>query len=173
MEALKERKMKMKKDYTKYSEPSKETEIVNTETVTNEEVVTNTEETEVITMNGEPVTEESWVAQMEDDGKVHVRPVVDGEVQETPVEKVITQEELQKETDEEEKPLLIGIVKWAGGLNIRKEPKKDSEIVVVVANGSEMTIDEENSTDTFYKVQGSCKDVLFEGYCMKEFVEIK
>jgi len=44
---------------------------------------------------------EGWVVQEEDDGKIHVRPTVDDEVIDTPVEKVeeATKETATKETE--------------------------------------------------------------------------
>lgn len=37
--------------------------------------------------------EEGWVVQQEDDGNVHIRPVIDGKVADTPVERVTSYKE--------------------------------------------------------------------------------
>lgn len=42
------------------------------------------------------IKESNWAVTQEDDRNVHVRPVVDGEIVDTPVEQVITNEELEK-----------------------------------------------------------------------------
>ena len=58
-------------------------------------------------------------------------------------------------------------------LNVRKEAAKDSEVVCVIAKDTELTVDLDASTDTFYKVYTNNKEVLVEGYCVKEFISIK
>ena len=39
---------------------------------------------------------ENWVAQLEDDGKVHVRPVKDGVVLDTPIESIESYKETKR-----------------------------------------------------------------------------
>ena len=178
----------MKKDYTKYSENTEnkniEPEVI---TMTDEEKeariatikeLMSAEGVDEATLNNlneelDKLEGRTYVVQTEDDGNVHIRPVVDGEIQNTPVENVITQEELQKDTTNEDvTPLDTGVVVGCGKLRVRKEPSKDSEEVCLLNKGSEVTIDPESTAD-FYKVYGSIDNVLFEGYCVKEFIKIK
>lgn len=89
----------MKKDYTKFSESSNNK---------NEEL------------------KETFVVTQEDDSNVHVRPVVNGEIQDTPVETIVTQEELQAEVTEE----IVGAVANA----IVDEAKETNKTIKTVVN---------------------------------------
>lgn len=64
---------------------------------------------------------------------------------------------------------LMGIVKPAK-LNVRKQPSKNSEVLEVITKNSEVEIGLDGETDTFYKVRTKSG---VEGYCMKEFINIK
>ena len=54
-------------------------------------------------------------------------------------------------------------------LNIRKLPSRDAEIVSELIEGSEVMIDEKESTTLFYKV---CTEHGIEGFCMKQFIKV-
>ena len=54
-------------------------------------------------------------------------------------------------------------------LNIRKLPSRDAEIVSELVEGSEVMIDEKESTALFYKI---CTEHGIEGYCMKDFIKV-
>ena len=54
-------------------------------------------------------------------------------------------------------------------LNIRKLPSRDAEIVSELIEGSEVMIDEKESTALFYKI---CTEHGIEGYCMKDFIKV-
>ena len=54
-------------------------------------------------------------------------------------------------------------------LNIRKLPSRDAEIVSELIEGSEVMIDEKESTALFYKI---CTEHGIEGYCMKNFIKV-
>ena len=54
-------------------------------------------------------------------------------------------------------------------LNIRKLPSRDAEIVSELIEGSEVMIDEKESTALFYKI---CTEHGIEGFCMKEFIKV-
>ena len=60
------------------------------------EIVNEGNEEETKAEDETNTTDEAWVVTNEEDG-VHVRPVVDGEIIDTPVEKVVTKEELINE----------------------------------------------------------------------------
>lgn len=68
---------------------------------------------------------------------------------------------------------LIAMVTNCTRLNVRKEANKNSKVVCVIANGNEVAVDLDASTEDFYKVHTVINDVLVEGYCVKEFIEIK
>lgn len=79
------------------------------------------------------------------------------EVAETPVEQPV-------------KPTTLkGVVTCNSKLNVRKSPNPTAEVVKVINNGTKVTIEEDESTATFYKVRG----LGFEGYCMKKFITVK
>ena len=58
-------------------------------------------------------------------------------------------------------------------LNVRKEPSKTAEVVCVMDEDTEFTVCLEESTKDFFKVYTSVNDVLYEGYCVKEYIYIK
>ncbi len=65
---------------------------------------------------------------------------------------------------------IIGVVTDCLKLNIRKEPNKDSDVLVVVTCLDELKIDPDASTDDWYAV---CTASGIEGFCMKKFVAVK
>lgn len=64
----------------------------------------------------------------------------------------------------------IGFVTNCQKLNVREEPKTDSAIVCEVDYQTELMIDENESTEEFYKV---FTDAGIEGFCMKKFITIQ
>ena len=54
-------------------------------------------------------------------------------------------------------------------LNVRKLPSRDSEIISELVEGSEIMIDDNESTALFYKI---CTEHGIEGYCMKNFIKV-
>lgn len=54
-------------------------------------------------------------------------------------------------------------------LNVRAEPSTDAEVVCVISEGTELLIDEAESTDEFYKI---CTAAGVEGYCMRKFITV-
>ena len=65
---------------------------------------------------------------------------------------------------------LLAVVVNCAKLNVRKEAAKDSEIVCIIAKGDELAVDLDASTEDFYKINTSNG---IEGYCVKDFIEIK
>ena len=65
---------------------------------------------------------------------------------------------------------IIAVVTNCTKLNVRKEAKKDAEVVCVINKGTELALDLDTSTEDFYKVSTSNG---VEGYCVKDFIEIK
>ena len=67
----------------------------------------------------------------------------------------------------------VGIVANCEKLNLRRSPLKDSDganIIIELLPGVAVVIDEDESTPNFYKV--ITEDGL-EGYCMRQFIEVK
>lgn len=64
----------------------------------------------------------------------------------------------------------IGIVVGCEKLNVRKEADKKSEPLCVINKNEEVKINLTESTTYFYKVQTSSG---IEGYCMKEYINVK
>ena len=54
-------------------------------------------------------------------------------------------------------------------LNVRKLPSRDAGIVSELVEGSEVMIDEKESTALFYKIY---TEPGIEGFCMKQFIKV-
>ncbi len=65
---------------------------------------------------------------------------------------------------------IIGVVTDCLKLNIRKEPRKDSEVAAIVTCLDELKIDPDASIDDWYAV---CTAAGIEGFCMKKFVAVR
>ena len=63
----------------------------------------------------------------------------------------------------------IGVVTGCSKLNVRKKPNINSDVIVVVNAGSELTIDVDKSHGEWYKVTDQNNNV---GYCMKKYVKV-
>lgn len=66
--------------------------------------------------------------------------------------------------------IVIGIVNDCVKLNVREEPNKESAIVCELALQTEVMVDQNESTEDFYKV---CTTAGIEGFCMKQFIAIQ
>lgn len=165
------RKKKMETNNTNYTKFSEQPNVTET---TEEITVTQTTVTEE-TNNDENVT---WTVTQEDDG-VHVRPVVDGKIIPDPDEETENEPETpmdDHEKDEEpevDKELKTGVVDGTAKLYVRSLPSKESEAVTIIEKGTEVKVDEVESTADFYKVYGNKDDIDFTGYCVKQFIKIK
>lgn len=67
-------------------------------------------------------------------------------------------------------PNVRGTVVGCAKLNVRVAPRSDADVVCVIDKNTEVVVDTDESTDGFYKVFLSSG---IEGFCMKEFIEIK
>lgn len=65
-----------------------------------------------------------------------------------------------------------GVVSGCEMLNVRKENKKDAEVIFIINKDSEVQVDlsENKESDEFYKVVTPSG---VEGYCMKKFITLK
>ena len=64
---------------------------------------------------------------------------------------------------------LIGYVTDCVKLNVREAASKDSNALCEIILNSKVIVDEENSTDDFYKVT---TETGVEGYCMKQYINV-
>ena len=63
----------------------------------------------------------------------------------------------------------FGQVSGCKKLNVRTLPSRDAEIVSELVEGSEVMIDEKESTALFYKI---CTEHGIDGYCMKDYITV-
>lgn len=66
--------------------------------------------------------------------------------------------------------LEIGVVSNCKKLNVRAEPDVDADVVCIIDEGTEVSIDMIESTDEFYAVYLVSG---VEGYCMRKFIAVK
>lgn len=80
--------------------------------------------------------------------------------------------EIDDEDNGETKGLikLVGEVTGCQNLNIRSKPNAKAGVVSTLRAGSEVIINEEESTATFYKV---CTSAGIEGYCMCQYITVR
>ena len=106
------------------------------------------------------------------DPELEVEEAVEEKVEE-PIEGQIVIPEVEPEPDPEPsvepENRKFGKVSNCKKLNIRKLPSRDAEIVSELIEGSEVMIDEKESTALFYKI---CTEHGIEGYCMKNFIKV-
>ena len=72
-------------------------------------------------------------------------------------------------TSNDETSELIGYVTDCVKLNVREAASKDSNALCEIILNSKVIVDEENSTDDFYKVT---TETGVEGYCMKQYINV-
>ena len=77
----------------------------------------------------------------------------------------------EENTEEEPKPIIRveGTVGNCDRLNVRVKPSKDSTVCYILNNGDSVMVNLEESTEDFYKVY----TINMDGYCMKQFINIK
>ena len=108
-----------------------------------------------------------------------VEEVVETVVEETVenVEEVVepvaeeTVENVEEEVNDIPAPgnLAEGVVINCIRVYVRKEPSKDSEAIRTLDKNTSVTVNLDKSTDDFYNVYS----LDFDGYCMKNFLQIK
>ena len=108
---------------------------------------------------------------------VHIRPVINGEIIDTPVEETIQPEQNQEniddlsyETEQEQNTVTPEGIVDCEKLYVRKEATTNSEPITIINKSEEVSIDLNESTEDFYKVHTTFG---VEGYCMKKFINIK
>lgn len=73
-------------------------------------------------------------------------------------------------TPDPEPAPILGVVSGCQKLNVREEASTEADVVCEILKDTEVMIDEENSTNDFYKI---CTGAGVEGFCMKKFIAIK
>ena len=108
------------------------------------------------------------------DPELEVEGTVEEKVDE-PIEGQIVIPEVEPEPVSDPEPSVepenrkFGKISNCKKLNIRKLPSRDAEIVSELIEGSEVMIDEKESTALFYKI---CTEHGIEGYCMNNFIKV-
>ena len=108
------------------------------------------------------------------DPEFEVEDTVEEKVDE-PIEGQIVIPEVEPEPVSDPEPSVepenrkFGKVSNCKKLNIRKLPSRDAEIVSELIEGSEVMIDEKESTALFYKI---CTEHGIDGYCMKDYITV-
>lgn len=69
-----------------------------------------------------------------------------------------------------EQEITIGMVSDCQSLNVRRHPRFDSEVICSIPASTEVMIEENESTDEFFKVYTVSG---IEGYCMKRYIAIR
>lgn len=78
---------------------------------------------------------------------------------------------INQETEVLEQPKAVtGFVSECAKLNVRKLPYTSADVRCIINLGDKVVIDEEGSTDLFYKVRTSSGE---DGYCMRKYIEIR
>lgn len=139
--------------------------IINTEVTTEEVTNTEGEVTEIIEEVEETPESNQPVIGVDlgEGSDVHV---------ETNIVTENNEPEENTENKDEEDPfpgLISGIIDGCDRLNIRSEASKTSDIIGTITKEDTLVIDENKSTEDFYKVTTSNG---LDGYCVKQFVKI-
>ena len=88
---------------------------------------------------------------------------------ETVIDSVVIEQVTEPVAEIDEEAIVNGVVVDCGKLNVRQEPSSDSKIVTIIPGGTEVEINNEESTDEFYKI---CTAAGIEGFCMRKFIDI-
>ena len=108
------------------------------------------------------------------DPELEVEDTVEEKVDE-PIEGQIVIPEVESEPVSDPEPSVepenrkFGKISNCKKLNVRKLPSRDAEIVSELVEGSEVMIDEKESTALFYKI---CTEHGIDGYCMKDYITV-
>lgn len=73
------------------------------------------------------------------------------------------------ESAEIQEPIFINGMVNTDALNVHEEPKENSEVLGIIYKSTNVLIDNDESTEDFYKV---CTETGLEGFCMKQFITV-
>ena len=116
----------------------------------------------------EPMLVNNPEFEVEEENKEKVEEPIEGQIVIPEVEPIAPEPVIPEPVVEPENRK-FGKVSNCKKLNIRKLPSRDAEIVSELIEGSEVMIDEKESTALFYKI---CTEHGIEGYCMKNFIKV-
>ena len=116
----------------------------------------------------EPMLVNDPELEVEDTVEEKVDEPIEGQIVIPEVEPIVPEPVIPEPVVEPEN-LKFGKISNCKKLNIRKLPSRDAEIVSELIEGSEVMIDEKESTALFYKV---CTEHGIEGFCMKQFIKV-
>ena len=116
----------------------------------------------------EPMLVNNPELEVEDTVEEKVDEPIDGQIVIPEVELIVPEPVIPEPVVEPENRK-FGKVSNCKKLNIRKLPSRDAEIVSELIEGSEVMIDEKESTALFYKI---CTEHGIEGFCMKQFIKV-
>lgn len=91
------------------------------------------------------------------------------EVEVTDVTEEIEEEIEELSTEPVSEPI-VGIVTDCKKLRVRNYPELEANIICEIEVNSKVMIDENESTEEFYKV---CTETGIDGYCMKRFIKVE
>ena len=111
----------------------------------------------------EPMLVNDPELEVEEENKEKVEESIEGQIVIPEVEPIVPEPVVESEIQK------FGKVSNCKKLNIRKLPSRDTEIVSELIEGSEVMIDEKESTALFYKI---CTEHGIEGFCMKQFIKV-
>ena len=116
----------------------------------------------------EPMLVNDPELEVEDTVEEKVDEPIEGQIVIPEVEPIVPEPVIPEPVVEPENQK-FGKVSNCKKLNIRKLPSRDAEIVSELIEGSEVMIDEKESTALFYKI---CTEHGIEGFCMKQFIKV-
>ena len=116
----------------------------------------------------EPMLVNNPELEVEDTVEEKVDEPIEGQIVIPEVEPIVPEPVIPEPVVESENRK-FGKVSNCKKLNIRKLPSRDAEIVSELIEGSEVMIDEKESTALFYKI---CTEHGIEGFCMKQFIKV-
>ena len=116
----------------------------------------------------EPMLVNNPELEVEDTVEEKVDEPIEGQIMIPEVEPIVPEPVIPEPVVEPENRK-FGKISNCKKLNIRKLPSRDAEIVSELIEGSEVMIDEKESTALFYKV---CTEHGIEGFCMKQFIKV-
>lgn len=111
----------------------------------------------------EPMLVNNPELEVEDTVEEKVDEPIEGQIVIPEVEPIVPEPVVEPENRK------FGKVNNCNKLNIRKLPSRDAEIVSELVEGSEVMIDEKESTALFYKI---CTEHGIDGYCMKDYITV-
>ena len=106
--------------------------------------------------------------EVEEENKEKVEEPIEGQIVIPEVEPIVPEPVIPEPVVEPENRK-FGKVSNCKKLNVRKLPSRDAGIVSELVEGSEVMIDEKESTALFYKIY---TEHGIEGFCMKQFIKV-